>query len=118
MMHIIRAPPSDKIGPNEKEYKPFAFLNGTTRLIQKAIYNGEIKEKNPGMLSFFMFSLLLGGTMVERAMREIEETNNKEGKKIEEFLKFGGHNFTSKQFRNYVLRKIEKGFVDPQSRSK
>ena len=46
-------------------------------------------------------------------MREIEETNNKEGKKIEEFLQFGGQNFTSKQFRNYVLRKIEKGFTDP-----
>jgi len=113
MMHIIRAPPSEKIGKFEQEYKPFAFLNGTTRLIQKAIDNGEIKEKNPAMLSFFMFSLLLGGTMVEWAMREIEETNNKEGKKIEEFLQFGGQNFTSKQFRNYVLRKIEKGFTDP-----
>jgi AcrR family transcriptional regulator len=113
IMHTIRAPPSEKVGKFEQEYKPFAFLNGTTRLIQKAIDNGEIKEKNPAMLSFFMFSLLLGGTMVEWAMREIEETNNKEGKKVEEFLQFGGQNFTSKQFRNYVLRKIEKGFTDP-----
>ncbi|MEJ2277130.1 MAG: TetR/AcrR family transcriptional regulator [Candidatus Lokiarchaeota archaeon] len=113
MMHIIPSPPSNKVGPFEKEYKQFSFLDGTTRLIQKAIDKGEIKEKNAALLSFFMFSLLLGSTMVEWAMREIEETNNKEGKKVEEYLQFGGQNFTSKEFRNYILRKIEKGFTDP-----
>ncbi|MEJ2248801.1 MAG: TetR/AcrR family transcriptional regulator [Candidatus Lokiarchaeota archaeon] len=57
MMHIIPSPPSNKVGPFEKEYKQFSFLDGTTRLIQKAIDKGEIKEKNAALLSFFMFSL-------------------------------------------------------------
>ncbi|MHA2280890.1 MAG: TetR/AcrR family transcriptional regulator [Promethearchaeota archaeon] len=113
MMHIIRSPPSDKIGPFEKEYKPFSYLDGTTRVIQKAIDDGEIKEKNAALISFFLFSILLGGAMVEYAMRDIEKTNGEAGKKIEEFIQFGTQNFTSKEFRNYLLKKIQKGLLDP-----
>ncbi len=113
MMHIIRSPPSDKIGPFEKEYKQFSFLDGTTRLIQKAIDNGEIKEKNAALLSFFMFSLLLGATMIEKTMRDIEEANNKDGKEVEERTQFGSQKFTSKEFRKYTLQKIQKGFTVP-----
>ncbi len=113
LMHLIRPPSSDKIGSFEKEYKQFSFLNGTTRLIQSAIDNGEIKENNAALLSFFMFSLLLGATMVEKAMRIIEETNNKERKEVEERSQFGTQSFTSKEFRKYTLRKIQKGFTDP-----
>lgn len=113
IMHLIRPPSSDKIGAFEKEYKPFSFLDGTTRLIQKAIDNGEIIEKNSALLSFFMFSLLLGATMVEKAMRDIEETNNRERKEVEERTQFGTQSFTSREFRNYTLKKIQKGFTDP-----
>lgn len=113
IMHLIPPPSSDKIGPFEKEYKPFSFLDGTTRLIQKTIDNGEIIEKNAALLSFFMFSLLLGTTMVEKAMRDIEETNNREGKEVEERTQFGTQSFTSREFRNYTLKKIQKGFTDP-----
>jgi len=113
MMHIIRSPPSEKVGPFEKEYKQFSFLNGTTRVIQKAIDEGEIKEKNAALISFFLFSILLGATMVEFAMRDIENTTDKNGKRIEEFIQFGGQNFTSKEFRKYTLKKIQKGLVEP-----
>ena len=40
----------------EKEYKQFNFLDRTTQLIQKAINNGEIKDKNAATLSFYLFS--------------------------------------------------------------
>lgn len=113
IMHIIPSPSSDKVGPFEKEYKQFSFLDGTTRLIQKAIDNGEIQENNAALLSFFMFSLLLGGTMIEKAMRDIEEANNKNGKEVEERTQFGSQKFTSKEFRKYTLQKIQKGFTDP-----
>ena len=113
MMHIIRSPVSDKKGAFEKEYKPFSYLDGTTRVIQKAIDIGEIKETNASLISFFMFSLLLGATMVEYVMRDIEEANDEKGKEIEEFIQFRSQNFTSKEFRKYVLRKIEKGLTDP-----
>ena len=113
MMHMIRPPPSDKTGSFEKEYKQFSFLDGTTRLIQKSIDKGEIKETNAALLSFFMFSLLLGATMIEKAMRDIEDVSNKEGREVEERTQFGTQKFTSKQFRRYTLQKIKKGFTDP-----
>ncbi|MBY8984756.1 MAG: TetR/AcrR family transcriptional regulator [Candidatus Lokiarchaeota archaeon] len=113
MMHIIRSPPSDKVGPFEREYKQFSYLDGTTKVIQKAIDEGEIKEKNASMLSFFLFSILLGTTMVEYVMRETEEINNKKEKELNEYMQFASQNFTSKEFRKYVLKKIEKGLNDP-----
>ncbi len=108
IMHVIPSPSSNKVGPFEREYKEFDLLDGNTRLIQKAIDEGEIKEKNAGLLSFFMYSLLLGATMVEGAMRNIEETNNKEKRKVDEYLQLGTQNFTSKEFRKFILQKIEK----------
>ncbi len=53
MMHIIPSPPSDKVGKYEKEYKAFNFLNGTTRKMQEAINEGEIKESNGAILSLY-----------------------------------------------------------------
>ncbi|MFX1480538.1 MAG: TetR/AcrR family transcriptional regulator [Promethearchaeota archaeon] len=113
IMHTMTAPSSNKVGPFEKEYKQFSFLDGTTRLIQQSIDNGEIKENNAALLSFFMFSLLLGATMVEKAMRDIEKKDNKKGENIEERTQFRTQNFTSEEFRKYTLCKIQKGFTDP-----
>lgn len=113
MMHIIPSPPSDKIGPFEKQYKPFHFLDGTTRVIQKAIDEGEIKENNAALLSFFIFSLVLGATIVENVMSSIEENNDNIGTEAEEKIQFGTQQFTSKEFRRYVLRKIQLGLTDP-----
>lgn len=113
MMHIIPSPPSDKMGPFEEQYKPFNFLDGTTRVIQKAIDENEIKENNAALISFFIYSLILGSAMIERTMRSVEEKNNYKGTEADEQFQFGTQPFTSKQFRKYVLRKIELGLTDP-----
>jgi len=113
MMHIIPSPPSDKVGPFEKEYKQFNFLDRTTQLIQNAVDKGEIKENNTALLSFYLFSILLGTTLVEKAMRDIENTNDKSGKEVDERLQFGTQNFSSKQFREYTLRKIQELLINP-----
>ncbi|MFW9949131.1 MAG: TetR/AcrR family transcriptional regulator [Candidatus Thorarchaeota archaeon] len=113
MMHIISSPPSDKIGPFEAKYIPFNFLDGTTRVIQKAIDNGDIKEKNAALLSFFIYSLILGATIVERTMRSVEKTNPFKGTTADETLQFGTQPFSSKEFRKYVLRKLQLGLTDP-----
>ncbi|MFX1445675.1 MAG: TetR/AcrR family transcriptional regulator [Promethearchaeota archaeon] len=108
MMHVIPSPPSEKVGPFEKEYKQFNFLDRTTQLIQKGIDKDEIKDNNAALLSFFLFSILLGVTLVEKAMRDNENINDKTGKEIDERLQFGTQSFTSKEFRKYTLRKIQK----------
>ncbi|MFX1256234.1 MAG: TetR/AcrR family transcriptional regulator [Promethearchaeota archaeon] len=108
MMHVIPSPPSEKVGSFEKDYKQFSFLDKTTQLIQKAIDKGEIKEKNAALLSFFLFSILLGATLVEKAMRDNQNTNEKRGKEVDERWQFGTQEFTSKEFRKYTLGKIQK----------
>ncbi|MHA1190683.1 MAG: TetR/AcrR family transcriptional regulator [Promethearchaeota archaeon] len=112
MMHIIASPPSDKVGKFEKEYKAFNFLDGTTRKLQEAINSGEIKESNSAILSFFIYSLILGATIVEYSMREIED-NNDEGTNVNETTQFKTQPFSSNEFRKYVLKKIELGLTDP-----
>ncbi len=112
MMHIIRSPPSEKVGLFEKDYKQFSFLDGTTQIIQRAIDNGEIKEKNAALNSFFLFSLLLGATMVEKVMRD-NETPHDKIQDVDEFMQFGNQSFTSKEFRKYTLKKIQKVLREP-----
>ncbi|MFX0011913.1 MAG: TetR/AcrR family transcriptional regulator [Candidatus Hermodarchaeota archaeon] len=114
MMHTIPSPPSDKKGPYEKEYRPFNFLDGTTKVIQKAINDGEVKENNAALNSFFMYSLILGATIVEHTMRSVENSNNNKGTEAEEKLQFGTQPFTSKEFRNYVLSKIQLILTNPK----
>lgn len=113
MMYIIPSPPSDKIGPFEKQYKPFNFLKGTTRVIQKAINEGEIDENNASLLSFFIFSLVLGATIVKYTMRSVEENSDYKVTEADERIQYGNQPFTSKEFHRYVLRKIQLGLTDP-----
>jgi len=113
MMHIIASPPSDKVGKFEKEYKAFNFLDGTTRKIQEAINAGEIKESNSAMLSFFIYSLILGATIVEYSMRDLEDSNDDKRTNADETTQYKTQPFTSSEFRKYVLKKLELGLTDP-----
>ncbi len=107
MMHTISSPPSNKVGPFEKEYRAFNFLDGTTRIVQKAIDAGEIKENNATALSFHIYSTILGAAIIERNMSIIEENNNYDGDVASENIVFKQENFSRLEFRNYVLSKVE-----------
>ena len=114
MMHIIPSPPSDKVGKFEKKYKAFHFLSGTKRKMQEAIDAGEIKEDNSAILSFFIYSVILGAAIVEHTMRVLEDnTNGKWDSSVDETLEFKKKAFSSKEFRRYVLKKLELGLTDP-----
>ena len=60
MFNVIDAPHSNKIGPIESDYKEFRLLDGTTKLIQKAIREGEITEGSASLLSLFTYSVVMG----------------------------------------------------------
>lgn len=112
MMHLTESPPSDKIGPFEKEYREFNYLKGTTRVINIAINEGEIKESNAEMLSFFTYSLILGASLVERHMRTIEQNQKYKGDRASEIVQFGRADFTRIDFRNFILEKLEQMLID------
>jgi len=107
MMHLIEAPPSDKMGPFEKEYQKFNFLKGTANVIQKGINNKEIKQSNAGLLSFYVYSLILGAAIVERHMRIIEQSEDFNGNLASEIIQFGQADFSRKDFRNFILNSLE-----------
>jgi len=107
MMHLTDSPSSDKIGPFEKEYQEFNYLRGTARVVQKAIGAKEIKQSNPGLITFFTYSLILGAAIVERNMRVLEENPDFEGDYVSEIFTFKQSDFDSKDFRNFVLEKLE-----------
>ena len=107
MMHLRESPPSNKIGPFEKEYREFNYLRGTAKVIQDAIEKGEIKNANAGMLTFFTYSLILGAAMVERHMRKVEQDPKYKEDYTSEILQFGEADFSREEFRNFVLEKLE-----------
>lgn len=107
MMHLTESPPSDKIGRFEKEYREFNYLRGTARVVQNAIEKGEIKNPNAGLITFFTYSLVLGAAIVERNMRILEQNPDYKGDFTSEILQFGQADFTSLEFRNFVLEKLE-----------
>ncbi len=106
MMHLTDLPPSDKIGLFEKEYKEFNYLRGTAKVVQDAIEAKEINYSNPGLITFFIYSLILGAAIVERNMRVLEQNPDFEGDSASEILSFKS-DFNSLEFRNFVLEKLE-----------
>ena len=107
MMQLMESPPSNKIGPFEKEYREFNYLKGTARVIKVAIEAGEIKNSNAEMLTFLVYSLILGAAMVERHMRTIEQDSKYKGDFASEIVQFGQADFSRQEFRNFVLEKLE-----------
>ncbi|MFW9969020.1 MAG: TetR/AcrR family transcriptional regulator [Candidatus Odinarchaeota archaeon] len=115
MMHLIEAPPSDKMGSFEKEYRKFNFLRGTANVIQRGINDEEIKEPNAGLLSFYTYSLILGAAIIERHMRIIEQSDNFNGNLASEIIQFSQSDFNRKDFRNFVLNELKRSLKSSSS---
>jgi AcrR family transcriptional regulator len=112
MMHLIESPPSDKIGPFEKSYREFKFLDGTQRVLKSAMAAKEINESNIAMDSFFIYSVLLGAAIVEDHMRTLEYNNNNIKDPTSEILQFGQDEFSRLEFREYVLKKLKEWLTE------
>lgn len=106
MMHLTESPPSDKIGPFEKEYQEFNYLRGTAKVVQDAIEAKEINYSDSGLITFFTYSLILGAAIVERNMRMFEQNPDFKGDYTSEILSFKTE-FNSIEFRKFVLEKLE-----------
>lgn len=65
MFNVIEAPPSSKIGPIEEKYKEYRLLDGTTKLVQEAIDEGEIKKDSASLLSLLTYSIVMGVAYIQ-----------------------------------------------------
>ena len=106
MMHLTESPPSNKLGTIEKEYQEYNYLRGTAKVVQDAIEAKEINYPDPGLITFFIYSLILGAALVERNIRRFEQNPNFEGDSVSEIFSFRT-DFNSLEFRNFVLEKLE-----------
>ena len=63
MMFLTPAPPSENIGPFEKQYesKSIYYMND---LIKSAVMNNEISEKDVGKLTYFLWGIVHGASNV------------------------------------------------------
>jgi len=104
MFNIIDAPPSNKIGPIEKEYKGFDLLEGTTNLIQEAINKGEISNNNAPLLSLFSYSVVMGVAYLGM----IRPTNDRgTPSPVWETTQFKKFDVSNEDFKEYTLKVLE-----------
>jgi len=104
MYNIIDAPHSDKIGPIEKTYKEFRLLDGTTKLIQKAIDDGEISSNNAALLSLYSYSLVMGVAYIEMN-RNAKYVGGLQV--IWETTQLNKLNISKKEFKEYSMKALE-----------
>ena len=104
MFNVVDAPPSNKIGPIEKTYKEFGLLDGTTRLIQEAIDNGEIQGDKASLLSLFSYSVLMGVAYLEMNRTEKYKTAPIP---VWETIQLSKLDVSNKTFKEYTLEVLE-----------
>lgn len=105
IMHVTPSPPSDKKGPYEIAYEPFNYLISTIKLVQKSLDNHEIKGKNAEIIAYFIYTMLLGFSIVEYELKETEK-NITNWSEIDEVFQFRSQTFTSSEFRKFYLKVI------------
>ena len=101
MFNVVEAPPSNKIGPIEEEYKEFRLLDGTTKLMQKAIEMGAISANKANLLSLFSYSLVMGVAYIE-----MNRTKNHWGapSPVWETIQLSKLDVSSDLLKNYTLK--------------
>ncbi|OLS15752.1 MAG: hypothetical protein RBG13Loki_0646 [Promethearchaeota archaeon CR_4] len=107
MMFFVRAPPSDKIGPYEKEYRPLTLVQKGIGLVQRSVAEGENKDADPNGLYFYMYASCLGAAKFEADLklhfRITNSTSNETNlPSVDEFREF-----FLKEYRN----RLEKAYV-------
>lgn len=98
IMYVLSAPPSNKIGPLEKSYKPFQFTKFMLGLLKKAMDANEIIPDEKGGLFYTLYSLIFGAAKIEADLKL------KNG--VTEPIVGDFHRISAKEFREYVLNEI------------
>ena len=103
MILMVPLPPSNNVGPIEKDIKELELINLIRRLIKEAMDANEIKKTDINNLSNFMMSLIHGATHIERIL-----------KKELKMLSPGNDQFKKKainNFRNNIIDQMIAGFL-------
>ena len=98
IMFLLSAPPSNKIGPLEKNYKPFHIMKYISVIVEKAVDVNEIKKKEAIERLYYIYGVLLGAAKVEADLKLRESVT--EPIKLESYL------LSAKEYRKFALEQI------------
>ena len=98
LMYLISAPPSKKLGPLEKSYKPFQLTKMMLDIAKKAVEAGEINRNTAVELFYSIYAHLFGAAKVEADL--------KLRNKITEPIIGDFYTLSATKYRAYVLREI------------
>ncbi|MBD3194277.1 MAG: TetR family transcriptional regulator [Candidatus Lokiarchaeota archaeon] len=99
MMFMVPAPPSDEIGPIEKEYELINPLEVVKNALKKAMDAGEIRKTDVDQLSYTIYALIHGATAVERDLLWTDKILEPQPKKSRDPVK---------AFRDYLFEQMLK----------
>ena len=100
LMFLLSAPPSKKIGPLEKSYKPYQLAKFITDLVKKATKAEEMDEDTAIRSFYSIYAHILGAAKVEA---DLKLTN-----KISEPIVGDFYTLTAKEYRTFILKEIRK----------
>jgi len=98
MMFLISAPPSNKIGPLEKNYKPFQIMKYISVIVEKAVIAKEINKTEAIERLFYIYGVILGAAKVEADLKLREN--------ITEPIKLESYILSAKEYRKFALEQI------------
>lgn len=98
MMFLISAPPSNKIGPLEKHYKPFQIMKYISVIVEKAVIAKEINKTEAIERLFYIYGVILGVAKVEADLKLREN--------ITEPIKLESYILSAKEYRKFALVQI------------
>jgi AcrR family transcriptional regulator len=99
MMFMVPAPPSDEIGPIEKEYELINPLEVVKKALKKAIEAREIRETDIDNLAYTLYAAIHGAVAVERDLIWTDKVLEPQPRKSKNPIK---------NFREYLFEQLKK----------
>jgi AcrR family transcriptional regulator len=98
IMFVLSAPPSKKIGPLEKKYKPFEIMKVMLDQVSTAIDAGNIISDKTIELFYSLYSYIYGAAKMEADL--------KVKSKVSEPIVGDRYSVTAQEFREFVLKEL------------
>jgi len=99
MMFMVPAPPSDEIGPIEKNYELINPLEVVKKALKKAMDEGEITKTDVDNLAYTLYATIHGAVAVERDLIWTDKILEPQPKKNKDPIK---------TFREFLFRQVKK----------
>lgn len=97
-----------EIGPFEKEYQPFRFIEQGLEIVNKKAIEFGVKINNPTELFYYIYSISIGAAKAEADLRLSQLVLKKDkAEMVYEPILLNSETLNPESFRAYVMKEIE-----------